>query len=798
MFKRSGLLFIVLAVFAQASAYAQADGLRVPMLESSMLSNTGAGKDGAVTITDSASLDIVDGSNRLILEGDAQVRRSDAILKGDRINYDRELGQMRAEGNARLYQEGNLFIGEELEYNVDTESGEFLGTTFSFADGGSGDADFADMLDDNHLRLFNATYAACPCPAPAWFLSADQVDLYDDENRGVARNAKIHVGDVPVFWSPYFTFPIKQERKTGFLTPTFGYSSRSGADISVPYFINLAPNYDATLFPRWLSKRGLMLGGEFRYLQPNYSGQISGAFIENDKQFHDKRWTYSIVHRQQLGQLLGFNLGLNIDWSKASDGDYFRDLTDLAINDSDNSYLNQSAALTFSGHKYWSGFLRLQQYQGLHDLRLNSETPGHGIYAQYERKPELLIRGARYDWNGFDVSTVNTMTRFEFPKFPAHLQGGENIWQNYDGHRRHDGNRFTSYSTISYPIIRPGWYITPKAGLHFSHYDTDWVGPNSAQDGSRIRNQSRTLPIFSIDSGMTFERDSSFFGNAAKQTFEPRLYYLYIPHKDQSSIPVYDTSVSQFGFGTAFTENRYAGGWDRINNANNLTLGLTSRWLEADTGVERLALQVAQRFSFESQKVRLSDGEQLANNRSEFLAALSARLTDKLNTEIAVQYDPYEKKFAQSVVSLRWNPKRLTSLSLSYRYQRDQYENPETGGVYPYQLPAKENVIVAGQWPFSDRINAVGRLDYSIRESRSTQSIVGIEYKGECCWAARVLFQRYAVAREKTNSRVYFQLELSGLGALGSDPMTTIRENIPGYESTEVPMPVRSIFERYE
>lgn len=800
MLKRSGPILLVLSVFAQMPAYAQANGLRVPMLESPMLRDVATAKDDIVTITDSTTLDVIDETNKLILEGGAEVRRSDVILKGDRISYDRALGQIKSEGNARLYQEGNLFTGEELEYNVDTETGEFLGPDYSFATGASGEADFADMLDDNHLRLFNATFAACPCEAPSWFLSADQVDLYDDENKGVARNAKLHVGDVPVFWSPYFTFPIRQEKKTGFLAPTMGYSSRSGADVIVPYFINLAPNYDLTLYPRWLSKRGLMLGGEFRYLRPNYSGQLSGTYLDDDDKFGDKRWSYSFVHRQRLGSLLGFNLGLNVNWNKASDGDYFRDLTDTALNESDRTYLNQSVALTFSGHQYWSGFLRWQQYQGLHDLELNRDLgrPGTGVYAQYERKPELLIRGARYDWGGFDVSTVNTLTRFEFPKFPAHLNGGESIWNNYDGHRRHDGTRFTSYSTISYPIVRPGWYITPKLGLHFSQYETDWIGPNRAQDGSRIRSQSRTLPIFSIDSGMTFERDTTFFGNASKQTLEPRLYYLYIPHRDQSTIPLYDTSVSQFGFGSAFTENRYSGGWDRINNANQLTLGLTTRWLDADTGVERLALQVAQRFSFEPQKVSLSNNEQLSNNRSEFLAGLSARLTDNLNTEVAVQYDPYEDKIAQSTVSLRWNPKRLTSLSLSYRYQRDPYENPETGNPYAYQLRPKENVIVAGQWPITERLNAVGRLDYSIKESRSTQSIVGVEYKGECCWAARVLFQRYAVAREETNSRVYFQLELSGLGALGSDPMSTIRDNIPGYEPTETPMPVRSTFERYE
>ena len=226
MFKRSGLLLIILAVSTQASVHAQADGLRVPLLASPMLRNVPTAKDDIVTITDSATLDVIEDTNKLILEGDAQVRRSDAILKGDRITYDRALGQVRSVGNARLYQEGNLVTGEELEYNVDKETGEFLGPAYSFADGGSGEAAFADMIDDNHLRLFDATYAACPCPSPSWYISADQVDIYNDENKGVARNATIHVADVPAFWSPYFTFPVRQEKKTGFLAPKYNSNKR--------------------------------------------------------------------------------------------------------------------------------------------------------------------------------------------------------------------------------------------------------------------------------------------------------------------------------------------------------------------------------------------------------------------------------------------------------------------------------------------------------------------------------------------------------------------------------------------
>ncbi len=252
------------------------------------------------------------------------------------------------------------------------------------------------------------------------------------------------------------------------------------------------------------------------------------------------------------------------------------------------------------------------------------------------------------------------------------------------------------------------------------------------------------------------------------------------------------------------------GGWDRINNANLLALGVTSRWLDEETGNERMALQLAQRFYFDDQKVTLSNSERKREkSKSEFLANLSVGLTDTLNTETGVQFDTYEKKIAQTYASIRWFPKRLTSLSLTYRYQRDPFYVQDLEGnirydkkgnpiAVPYQLPGKENLSVAGQWPLTEQLYAVGRFDYSLREKRSTQSIFGLEYKGDCCWTGRVVMQRYAVTKEKSNSAIFLQVELNGLGAVGSDPMELLRDSIPGYQQVKDPEPVSSPFERYE
>lgn len=725
---------------------------------------------------------------RVVLSGNAEVRRLDSVVKGDRIDYERSTGQVRVRGNGLMMRDASIVKAPAFDYNVDTETGEISEPDFWLgASGGAGTAERADIFSRNHMRLNRVTYTGCPCPEPSWYIKSTQVDLHFQENEGIARNGTLYFKDVPILYSPYLSFPIRKERKSGFLLPTYGTSTAGGVEFSVPYYFNLAPNYDLTLTPRIMAKRGVQLGGEFRYLGETYGGEVQGTYLHDDRQANRNRWYYGWQHSHALGG----GLHASFDIRRVSDDDYFRDFSSLGLNEATNTWLPSTASLSWWNSPYVGGSLSVHKYQTLQDRGTAYLAP------QYDKLPELFVRAARYDWGGFDVVSENYATRFVMPFYSGTLS-------EFDFFRDHriapNGNRYSSYTTVAYPIVRAGWYVTPKVGMHLSQYEVDWFADELVQFRGRNRTQSRALPIMSLDTGMTFERDTTLFGNAAVQTLEPRLYYLYVPYRDQSAIPVFDTAYADFSFSQAFSENIFSGGWDRIADANQVTFGLTSRWLDADSGFERLSVSVAQRMHFRDQLVTLSPGEQgRTRTKSDYLVGANAALTDKFSVRFDAQFNPNFHERNRMTAGVRWEPKRLANLSAWYRYQRDprQVYDPHAQ-VSEADDRGREQVTVAGQWPLSNRWYALGRYDYSIKERRSTQSILGLEYKGDCCWSARVVLQRYAVARDSANTAVFFQLELAGLGGIGSDPMRMISERITGYQAITPPIPEKTVFERYQ
>ncbi len=722
----------------------------------------------------------------IILEGAAQVRRIDGVVKGDRIEYDRATGDLDVRGSGLLMRDASIVAGPHLRYNVDSEQGRIEQPAFRLGErAGSGTADAADILSRDMMRLYGVRYSGCPCPDPAWYIESSRVDLYMDQNEGVARNGVLYFKDVPILYSPYLTFPLSDERKSGFLVPTYGTSSNSGFELTTPYYLNLAPNYDATLFPRYMSKRGLQLGTEVRYLGREYSGQAFGTYLMHDQQRGEKRWMYSWQHTQQLP----YGLTAYLDARKVSDDDYFRDFSTFGLNDAAVTYMPSQALLSWSGNRYLSGSLQFYRYQTLQD------STGSFITPPYDKLPELYMRAQHYNWNGLDIVSDNYATRFVSPiyhgdAFPQ--QSGQRLMPN--------GTRATSYTTISRPFVLPGAYLTPKIGLHMSHYETEWFSADLPAYAGWPRSQSRVLPIASIDGGLTFERSTTLFGNDAIQTIEPRAYYLYVPYRDQSQLPVFDTGVATFNFIQAFDENIFSGGWDRIANANQFTLGMTTRWLDADTGFERLSLSAAQRFYFTDLKVTLPGQTPRVDKKSDYLLGANAALTDKFSVYFDGQFKAETRQRERLSTGVRWNPKRLATVSLAYRYERDPNAYYDPYRVYSDDatIESREQVSLSGQWPISRRWYGVGRYDYSLQEKRSTQSILGLEYRGDCCWTARVVMQRYAVSAEKANTAVFLQLELSGLGSLGTDPMRLLSERVVGYESVAAPIPEKTAFERYE
>lgn len=698
----------------------------------------------------------------LVVQGRGVARRADAVLSAGYLRYNDKTSEVYARTNARLVQDGNVVVGPSMNYNFDTDIGEVESPEFWLSSGGTGIGSKAVMTNRNEMTIDDVTYTGCPCPEPAWWITASEVNLNNEENEGVAWGSVLFFKGVPILATPYLNFPLRKERKSGFLAPTFGISSQSGYDMILPYYINIAPNYDATIDFRPMSKRGFQLGGEFRYLQSSFNGTLAGTYLEKDREAGRDRWLYSTQHAQSFGS--GFYGGWDI--SSVSDDDYFKDFAILAVNQASTTYLPRSGWLGWS-NQYWQARVDYSTFQTLGDI-----TP------QYNKVPALTLNGSRYNYGGFDLVMQNTAIWFDRPKDKFGLQTGPN------------GQRYTSYPTISYPIVEPGFFITPKVGLHMTHYETTW------QKGvNRPTTNDRMLPIMSVDAGLFFERDASYFGHDAIQTLEPRIYYLNVPYRDQSDFPVYDTALADFSLSQAFQENIYTGGWDRIANANQLTVALGSRYLGAATGEERAYVAVAQRFYFEDQRVTLPGEKPRTDTKSDYLISGAADITNTLSASLELQYNPYVDNWDRSQITARFNPKRAAAINLSYRYQR-----PETA-----QAQGQEQVSLSYQWPLTSKLYSVGRVDYSMVNKpqlevypRVTQALAGLEYRGDCCWAARVIFQRYAIDPTQVNNAVFFQLELSGLGRLGQDPLTLLGQSIPDYQNIAPAIPSVGKFERYE
>jgi len=753
-------------------------GLRVsPLLERSTLSDK-----EMPSFLEGAQIE-GDGLGNAKLRGKASIRRQDAVLKANIIDYNKRTGVMDAQINARLIRDGNIVTGTSIIYNSEDGTASIDQPNFWLEDGGAGVGSWADVFNRDQMSILDVTYSGCPCPQPSWYIETEKLDLDYAANEGVARNGVLYFKNVPILASPYLTFPLKKERKSGFLLPTFGNTSNTGFDYTQPYYFNIAPNYDATLQARGMSKRGVQLGGEFRYLGAKNSGKIAGTYLSKDLQTGEDRWLYSAQHGQSFGR--GFYGGYNV--SGVSDPKYFDDFASLGFNQAVIAALPRQVGGGWA-NQYFSTSVQASTFQTLSGI------------PQYNKVPEYTINASRFDFGGFDVESLNSVTEFQAPldrRFPFGPNGSLRF--------RPDGQRLLSYNSIAYPIVRPGWYVTPKIAMSLSQYQTNWYGLERVLGYGQPTN-GRALPIMSLDSGMTFERDTTFFGKGALQTLEPRAYYLRVPYRDQSQYPVYDTTLADFSFSSAFQENIFAG-FDRIANANQATFALTSRWLDANSGFERLQLSIAQQFYFEDQQVTLPGQIPRTNTKSQFLFGGSAALTDTLNLTSLVQYNPYESQISRAQVTSRWRPQRLSTLALSYRYQ----VNPAPLSLY--QSQGQNQVSAAFQWPLSNKWYSIGRIDYSLNNSlarsgldpsqilpipKVTQAVMGLEYKGDCCWTGRVVFQRYVVSVDQTNTGVFFQLELGGLGNLGQNPMGVIGRSIPDYQPINPPVPRVGKFERYE
>jgi len=717
-----------------------------------------------------------------VIDGNAEVRRGATSIRADRIEYYQPDDLMKSRGNVRINNAGNRFEGPELEIQLERFEGFFTQPTYRFlSNGGNGQAERVDFIDNRHMTARRASYTTCERGneaswQPDWVLRASRVDFDFDKEIGVATGAVLRFKNVPILAFPKVSFPLSDKRKSGLLPPTLNIGSVNGFEIRQPYYFDIAPNRDATFSPAIMSKRGIDYAGEFRYLDPRYRGVLRANVLPGDKLRDRDRWSYGLQHTGTVNtgiQAIG-DVGLNLNLNRVSDKDYWRDLT--ASGSSLTPRLFAQDASVSWGRGYFSAAARTLKWQTLQDINAPITPP-------YDRLPQLTANYTRVDaplvglGNGFDWSLESDYTRFEADRV---LTGQPN------------SNRAFSRAQLARPWLFPAGFITPKVQLHATRYEFD------APLGNGLRTASRVVPTFSLDTGLQFERNASLFGRSFTQTLEPRAFYVRTPFRDQSLLPNYDSAANSFNFATVFTENTFVGN-DRISDANLLTLGVTSRLLDPVTGGEAVRFGVAQRLRFDDQNVTLPGGLPISDRVSDLLVGATVNWVPQWSFDSTVQYNPKINQSERSSFGVRYHPSNYRTVSAALRRQRGISEQIDVGWQWPINdlWGDKGRDLGAGQGQGPGRYYAVGRLNYSTLEKRLTDSVVGVEYEG-CCWIGRVVLQRSKNGSTNSGTRILFQLELIGFSRIGASPLETLRTNVPRYQFLREKITPPSRFTTYD
>jgi len=682
--------------------------------------------------------------------GHVELRAHRETVLADWMRYDQDTDTLQARGNVIVRRYGSWVAGPEIDYTRGEATGTLQAPTFYVDEvGGRGDAKTLTFDGPDAYTLSQGRFTTCQAPRNDWFLYADTMKIDTQRSVGTAYGASVRFMNVPLFYSPWLEFPLNNNRKSGFLTPTFGSSNARGFEFMTPYYLNLAPNYDATISPRLMTNRGLQLGGQFRYLLGgpwSMRGEFNGEYLPDDQQTGSSRYLMSWKHEQGLTPWMN----AYVDATKVSDDNYFADLADRLAVTSQTTLSREAGIRMFQAP--FSVLARVQNFQTLQDS-------GAYIQPPYNRAPQLLV--SMSDWMLPSLRSLDlSLSGFaDYTRF-THIDLTQ-------------GDRFTLQPTIAWKKQELGWFATARAGIQQRNY---WLDSNTTAPTTG-KNMGVSIPVMSFDSGLIFERDGSLFGSRYVQTLEPRLFYVYVPYRNQNKMPVFDTTLDDFNFSQLFSENRYIGS-DRFGDANQVTLAMTSRIL-ADSGAEILRLMAGERFYFTNQRVVLPGEVARSADSSDFLFGADAQLSHTWSASVLTQYSFNTSQLEQFNVSARWMPSPGKALSGSWRYTR-QYLDPDTG------LTELKQIDLAAQWPLSQRWSAVARWNYSLVDSKTLEVIGGLEYNADC-WIIRAALHRLATTTTQTNTSFFLQLELSGLGRVGPSPLEVLRRSVPGYTTSDDP-----------
>ncbi|MES5815495.1 LPS assembly protein LptD [Pseudoxanthomonas sp. Soil82] len=662
-------------------------------------------------------------------QGNVALVRGDQFLGTDRIAMDTEAGTYVAEGNVRYQDSGIRIVADRAEGNQNTDTHTITNIRYQLVDRrGNGGADSIELTGPLG-QMHHSTYSTCDPSQRMWELRAQQIDVDSDEGFGVARNAVLRMGKFPVLYVPWFKFPVDDRRQTGLLYPAVSMSSRNGFDYRQPIYLNLAPNYDMTLEPRWMSQRGLLLDTEFRYLYEGGRGTVNASYMPDDDLRDRDRGRFLFSGYHNLGQ--NWQARANVGW--VSDERYVEDFANRLAGIS-ASYLQSTAGIYGLG-QHWSAGAMAEHFQ-LTDYTLTDAN------LPYSRLPRLYFNWEQPLGHWFDAGVWAETVRFEHSERPG-------------------GSRLDVKPYVSARLGGPAWYITPTLAWRYTAYDLE---PALAQQLGGDTSPTRSLPITTFDAGVYFDRDTRIGGADYLHTLEPRLFYLNTPYREQDGLPLFDTRPFTFSWGQLFRDNRYSGA-DRQTDANQLTVALSTRLIRQADGREKLSASLGQIRYFEDSRVVAPGELPVEEGKSAWVADANYAINDRWNLGASYQWDPKFRREDLASVRARYLWPGDGVVNIGYRYRRDLLEQADFNFLYP----------INPVW------SVVGRYYYSMDDDKLLEAVGGVQWDS-CCLAVRALARRYVRNREgELDNSIQFEFVLKGLGSAGQDTERTLRRAILGY-----------------
>lgn len=706
---------------------------------------TGASSQGPTEISgESGEYSLEQG----VIRGNVVITKGDQKLYGPEVTLDR-INKVFTAKEGVVYGTPDLVVrGKQGGWRSNDNTGWFADAEYYLpgrnAQGAASRIDF--QSDDRTTQLEQVVYSTCERGHEFWRLRMPELELNQNTGRGVARHITLSLGPAPVFYWPYLSFPIDDRRQTGFLMPGFGYSSTNGLDLRFPFYWNIAPNQDMTITPRVLTKRGMMLGTEYRFLLPKVRGQVDGEYLPQDREYGDDRWgLFASANANLLPRF--FN---NLLYQSVSDRDYLKDFGNhLGL--FSQTYLDRRLDNTYFGDN-WSLLGRVQGFQTLDRDYFSGKND------IYDRLPQLLFAGAwEHPESGLNYGLSNEVVNFV---------RGQSL----------NGWRWDLWPGISLPLERQFGFIRPRVSYRATAYELrNQDAPKNIDPTLTRDNPTRHMPIASLDSGLFFDRPVEWpWGDmtAATLTLEPRLFYLYVPYRKQNQLPNFDTtSLLERNFSWLFLDNRFAGA-DRQGDANQVTAAVSSRLLNDLTGAEQFSFSVGRIYYFRDREVTLYPTTPEQTDRtSPVIAESTVQLIPNTYLRGYLHWDANEVLRDGVDVSYLFSPGR--QFYFGYRYAQNEPE---------YEQGYLKQFDIAGVWSFNERWRAVSRWNYSLADSNTNKLLAGVEYD-QCCWALRMVFNQYRDQPEDPlKPAVFVELELKGLTSLGTGSVSQfLVKEIPGY-----------------